>query len=120
MANKVTKVERISNNINTYAISGEDKDFLLHEIELLNKRNAYKSDKPTKKQTENEATKQAIYEAMEVDKPYTATDIATALGLSSPQKASALLKQMVAAGVVVKTEDKRRAYFTLVNPTEVE
>lgn len=120
MANKVTKVERISNIINAYAISGEDKEFLLHEIELINKRNASKSGKPTKKQTENETVKQSIYEAMEVGKPYTATDIATALNLPSPQKASALLKQMVDAGVVAKSVDKRRSYFTLVNPTEVE
>lgn len=120
MANKVTKVERINALISTYGIEGEDKDFLLHEIELINKRNSYKSDKPTKAQKENATRKEGILAVMEDGKAYTATDIATAMGDGwSPQRASALLKQMIAVGQVVKAEVKRRSYFALVG-TDIE
>ena len=88
MANKVTKVERINALISTYGIEGEDKDFLLHEIELINKRNSYKSDKPTKAQKENATRKEGILAVLEEGKAYTATDIATAMGDGwSPQRA---------------------------------
>jgi uncharacterized protein YycO len=120
MANKVTKVERINALISTYGIEGEDKDFLLHEIELINKRNSYKSDKPTKAQKENATRKEGILAVMEEGKAYTATDVATAMGDGwSPQRASALLKQMKEAGVVVKAEVKRRSYFALAG-TDIE
>jgi len=120
MANKETKVQVIERLINTYGIEGEDKDFLLHEIELINKRNAYKSDKPSKSQRENEARKAGIASVMNEGEVYTATDIATAMGDGwSPQRASALLKQMKEAGVVVKAEVKRRSYFALAG-TDIE
>lgn len=120
MANKVTKVERINALISTYGIEGEDKDFLLHEIELINKRNSYKSDKPTKAQKENATRKEGILAVLEEGKAYTATDVATAMGDGwSPQRASALLKQMIEAGQVVKAEVKRRSYFALVG-TDIE
>ena len=121
MANKVTKVERINALISTYGIEGEDKDFLLHEIELINKRNSYKSDKPTKAQKENATRKEGILAVLEEGKAYTATDVAMAMGGDgwSPQRASALLKQMIEAGQVVKAEVKRRSYFALVG-TDIE
>lgn len=120
MANKETKVQVIERLINTYGIEGEDKDFLLHEVELINKRNSYKSDKPTKAQKENATRKEGILAVMEEGKAYTATDIATAMGDGwSPQRASALLKQMKEAGVVVKAEVKRRSYFALAG-TDIE
>lgn len=120
MANKETKVQVIERLINTYGIEGEDKDFLLHEVELINKRNAYKSDKPSKSQRENEARKAGIASVMNEGEVYTATDIATAMGDGwSPQRASALLKQMKEAGVVVKAEVKRRSYFALAG-TDIE
>lgn len=123
MANKETKVQVIERLINTYGIEGEDKDFLLHEVELINKRNAYKSDKPSKSQRENVARKEGIAAVMEVGEIYTATDIANLMGGKdngwSAQRASALLKQMVEAGQVVKAEIKRRAYFALTG-TDIE
>lgn len=120
MANKVTKVETIQNIINKYAVEGADKDFLLHEIELINKRNSYKSDKPTKAQRENAERKVGIAAVMQDGEVYTATDIATLMGEGwSAQRASALLKQMKEAGQVVKAEVKRRAYFANVG-TDIE
>lgn len=123
MANKETKVQVIERLINTYGIEGEDKDFLLHEVELINKRNAYKSDKPSKTQRENEVRKEGIAAVMEAGKIYTATDIANLMGGKdngwSAQRASALLNQMKEAGQVVKAEIKRRSYFALTG-TDIE
>lgn len=123
MANKETKVQVIERLINTYGIEGEDKDFLLHEVELINKRNAYKSDKPSKTQRENVVRKEGIAAVMEAGEIYTATDISTLMGGKdngwSAQRASALLKQMVEAGQVVKAEVKRRSYFALTG-TDIE
>lgn len=123
MANKETKVQVIERLINTYGIEGEDKDFLLHEVELINKRNAYKSDKPSKSQRENEVRKEGIMAVLEPGEIYTATDVANLMGGKdngwSAQRASALLKQMVEAGQVVKAEIKRRSYFALTG-TDIE
>ena len=120
MANKETKVQTIERLISNYGISGEDKDFLLHEVELINKRNAYKSSKPTKAQRENVERKEGIATVMEAGKAYTATDIAALMGEGwSPQRASSLLKQMVEAGTVVKAVVKRRSYFAVVG-TDIE
>lgn len=120
MANKITKVQSIRNIIDKYGIAGEDKDFLDHEIALIEKRNAYKSDKPTKTQRENATLKDGISTSMEAGKVYTATDVAGLMGEgTSPQKASALLKQMNEAGVVVKATVKRKTYFALAG-TDIE
>lgn len=120
MANKVTKVQNYNSIIEKYGIAGEDKDFLLHEVALIEKRNAYKSDKPTKTQRENAVAKDGIASMLVEGNAYTATDVAHMLGENvSPQKASALLKQMVEAGTVVKATVKRKSYFALVG-TDIE
>lgn len=120
MANKVTKVQNYNSIIEKYGIAGEDKEFLLHEVALIEKRNAYKSDKPTKTQRENAVAKDGIASMLVEGNAYTATDVAHMLGENvSPQKASALLKQMVEAGTVVKATVKRKSYFALVG-TDIE
>lgn len=86
-------------------------EFVDHEIELLNKKNASKSDKPTAKQKENEVIKQNILNAMS-DKPLTATEIQYLVGLDSNQKTSAMIKQLVDANLLIRTVVKRVSYFT--------
>lgn len=94
-----------------------DKDeiaFIDHELELLAKKNSYKSDKPTKAQVENEGIKSQILAVMENEpnRLFTATEIVKAVNPElSNQRVSALLRQMVEAGTVVKTIDKRKSYF---------
>ncbi len=123
MANKTTKVETIQSIIDKYGVEGSDKDFLLHEIDLINKRNAYKSDKPTKAQKENIVRKDGIVAAMEADKAYTATDVANLMTTDtekwSAQRASSLLKQLKENGLVVSATHKRRTYFALAG-TDIE
>ena len=64
----------------------------------------------------NEAIKQAIVDGMERDHFYTITDIqknVPACADLSNQKVSALVRQLKDDGVVIKTEDKRKSYFSL-------
>ena len=91
--------------------------FIEHEIELLAKKNAGDK-KPTAKQMENDAVKQVILDEMTAnpDKLYTVTDLiknVDGLGDLTNQRVSALLRQMIDAGAVVKTVDKRKSYFSL-------
>ena len=112
--NKVTKRDVINMMLSDSAIAENAtyKAFLEHEIELLDKKTANK--KPTKAQVENEGVKERIL-AVLTNEGQTVTDILGVLGDSalSNQKVSALLRQMVADGVVVKSTDKRKSVFTL-------
>jgi predicted transcriptional regulator len=89
--------------------------FIDHELELLAKKNA--SDrKPTAQQTANESIKTAILDGMTPNRMYTITEIQKEIpGCAdlSNQKISALIRQLKDAGLVVKTEDKRKSYFSL-------
>ena len=66
--------------------------FVDHEVELLDKKNSRKSNKPTKTQVENEGIKAQIAEVLGAE-PQTASQIAEAVGYSTAKVAS-LLKQM--------------------------
>lgn len=79
--------------------------FVTHEIELLDKR-ASAGRKPTPAQRENESLKSTIVSDLaEVDEGRTATDIANGMGISV-QKASQLLRQLTAEGLVTRTPGK--------------
>ena len=89
--------------------------FIDHEVELLEKKSAKSGQ--TKTQKENVEVVAKIENALrEVGKAVTITELQTAseeMGAYSNQKLSALLKQMVSKGTVVRTEDKKKAYFSL-------
>lgn len=93
----------------------ELENFINHELELLNKKSASKA--PTKVQIENESIKELIVETLSTfEKPATISDIQNAndeLAKLSNQKISALLTQLINADKVVRTTDKKKAYFTL-------
>lgn len=78
-------------------------EFISHEIELLGKKSSYKSSKPTKRQTENEAVKGRIAEVL-TDEGQTVTEILAQLGDENltNQRVSALLRQMNVHKEVVK------------------
>lgn len=119
MANKKTKVETIKSIIEKYGVSGEDKAFLEHEVELIAKRNSYKSSKPTKKQVANDALTETLYNLLEEGVCYTATDLAGMLGTDaegkaySVQRVSALLTKLKKAGTIATGTIKHRTYFGL-------
>ena len=86
--------------------------FVDHEVELLDKKNSRKSGKPTKAQVANEGIKAEIAEYLRENAPARIGDIAQAVG-QTPNKVNALIKQMKDTGEVIRTEEKRVAYFTL-------
>ena len=82
--------------------------------EQLVKRNASKSDKPTKTQKENAEIKTRIHEFLtHTLQGVRCGDVASELGISG-QKASALLSQMVKTGEVVKREGEKRVTLFLL------
>lgn len=72
--------------------------------------------KPTKVQEANEGVKDIIKAVLDGQAPMTVSEIMThsaELGALSNQKVASLVRQMVEAGVLVRTEEKRKAYFAL-------
>lgn len=93
----------------------EMTDFLSGRIEALDKKSSAK--KPTKVQEENEVLKAKIVEVLTGAEPMTVSDILKsdeAFADLSNQKVSALARQLVEAGALVKTVDKKKSYFSAV------
>ena len=90
-------------------------EFIEHEMELLAKKNSAEK-KPTAQQTANEGIKSAIVEGMEKGKKYTITELIKSVPACADltnQRVSNLVRQLVTEGKVVRTEEKRKAYFSL-------
>jgi hypothetical protein len=121
MANKTTKLtkkDKFEMLANLPAVQSDPvlAEFIAHEMELLSKKNSAEK-KPTAQQTANEGIKQSIVDGMENGKAYTITDIIKSVPACADltnQRVSALMRQLVENGAVVRTEDKRKAYFTKV------
>ena len=82
--------------------------------ELLAKKNSAEK-KPTAQQVQNDGIKSAILSAMESNRHYTVTEIIKEVPECADltnQRVSALLRQMKDEGAIVRTEDKRKAYFS--------
>lgn len=123
MEKKMTKREVINAMLADEVVSANKVwvDYLTNELALLDKKSANK--KPSKTQVANEGIKDLIEDVLSAsDKALTVTEI-LASGvfepLTSPQKISALLKQMIEAGKVVKTVEKKVSRFSVVSD-EVE
>lgn len=115
MTNKMTKRDYF-NRILSYA-HDEDKDFIAHELELLDKKNSAER-KPTAKQVENAGFKADIVGWMEQGQQYVVADIVkgvpsiVAAGISA-NRVTAMMTQLVNDGSIVKTVDKRKSYYSL-------
>lgn len=117
MANKtkMTKRDYFTAILENYPLTDAEKAFIEHELELLAKKNSSEK-KPTAQQTANEGIKTAIANGMTANRLYTVTEIQKEIPECadlSNQRVSALLRQMKDDGIVVRTEDKRKAYFSL-------
>ena len=114
---KITKRERFESLLTLSQVQADPGmvEFINHELELLAKKNSSEK-KPTAQQVANEGIKQAIIDGMEANHFYTITDLqknVPACADLSNQKISALVRQLKDDGMVVKTEDKRKSYFSL-------
>ena len=115
---KLTYVNAI--NFALRALNGEEltqsdkiavADKLIALGQSLEKRNASKSGKPTKKQVENGNTKAEILKVLTAE-GQKCGEIAEKVGISG-QKCSALLTQLVNTEQVEKYTEKRVTYFRL-------
>ena len=117
-------ISAIANSaIKEYHYAGSEETFSAEEVtaklvgmmeQLEAKASAPK--KPTKVQEANEGVKDIIKAALEGQSPKTVSEIQTLsmeLAALSNQKVASLVRQMVEAGVLVRTEEKRKAYFSL-------
>lgn len=116
---KMTKREKFAllTTIPAVAENALLMEFIEHEMELLARKNASGGEKKmTATQVANETIKDAILEWMEPNTLYTITEMIkgceACAELTTP-KVSALVRQLKEDGKVVRTEDKRRAYFSL-------
>ena len=122
---KVTKRERFAQLMEIVKASDVENSaelvtFIEHEVELLTKKNS-RSGKPTKTQVENEAIKTQIVSILErVGKPMTVTQLLAENELAdlSNQKISALLTQLRKSGEVVRTTEKKVAFYSLADEVE--
>lgn len=118
MANtkKLTKRDHFNALLNIPAVAADPTlvAFIEHELELLAKKNSADK-KPTAQQVANDGIKSDILAAMEDNHLYTVTELQKSVPACadlSNQRVSALLRQMKDDGLVVRTEDKRKAYFS--------
>ena len=87
-----------------------------NELALLAKKNSAEK-KPTAQQTANEVVKTAILNGMERNRVYTVTEVIKEIPECAEltnQRVSALLRLLKDEGKVIRTEDKRKAYFQVV------
>jgi hypothetical protein len=116
---KMTKKEKFLALLEKYPFTDGEREFIEHEVELLDKKNAPKEGGKalTPAQKENEGIKQAILDFMTADgKKYTITDLikqVPACNGMTNQKVSALVRQLLDALLVVRTEEKGKALFSV-------
>ena len=122
MANKITKREVIGMMMNEEIVKANPTymAYLENELALLDKKAQNK--KATKTQEQNVGIKATILKVLATIGSGTVTDIQNGneeLSTLSNQKVSALVRQLVESGEVVKTTDKKKSIFSLAE-SEVE
>ena len=115
MTNKMT-IRDYFNEVIELAKANDRSDiveFAESRIAVLDKKSANK--KPTKTQEENEEIKTDILDNL-TNEGVTVSELqgkSTILSGLSNQRVSALLRQLIADGKVVKVVDKKKSYFSL-------
>ena len=115
---KMTKKEQFAKVRAILAEKGENDlvAFIDHEVELLTAKNSRRSNKPTKAQVENANLAEKVLEQMESGKAYTVSEIqkeVAELSELSNQRATAIVRSLVRAGSLTRSEVKGKALFTL-------
>lgn len=116
MATKMTKKNAIAYVLENCQVPEDVKEKLVSMKAQLEKSNKGEK-KPTKTQVVNEGFKAVIVENMEPGRLYTITELTKEMPFGeelSTQRVSALVRQLKDAGSVVRTEEKRKAYFQVV------
>ena len=118
MSKKTTKREYL-NRILSYA-KEEDVPFILHEIELLDKKNSANrkpSEKDIAKRNADKEMRIAIVDEMEIGVRYSGADIAALPTPSASKitsaKAQYLMQELIKDGSVNKVIEKRHTFYEL-------
>ena len=120
MANTTKKVTKKDNfaKVLSYipATEVELVEFIQKEIDALVKKSNTKSKAEKEKAAANESLKSALLRVLgDFNEPVTVTQLMNCeefVGLSN-QKLSAMLRQMKLEGSVIRTVEKKKAYFSL-------
>ena len=107
--NKLLTIEQVANDTQLV-------EFINHELELLDKKSASHSTAKTANQKANDEIKTQIIDALTKIGKTTISEMQKTdetMAQYSNQKLSALLKQMVDNGEIVRTMDKKKAYFEI-------
>ena len=111
---KMTKRDYFNQLKEKYPLTKDEIHFIDHEIELLDKKNSGEK-KSTPQQKANEVLKEAILKNIKSNVQYTITAIIKTVPECAEltnQKVSAVVRQMVEKGSLIRTEEKGKAYFT--------
>ena len=109
---KMTKKEMFNAMLAKYEFTAEEKEFINHELELLAKKNSAEKGQ-TKTQKENAVLAEKLLEVMEPNVLYSVTELCKLMGIESNQKVTHLATALVADDKLVRTVEKRRAYYSL-------
>ena len=116
MMNKMTYVKALEIAMKSVEDNKEVYEKLEALKESISKKNSAER-KPTATQKANEGYKEAILSFMEVGKKYTISALMKSvveIADLSNQRVSALVRQLKESGLVERTEEKRKAYFSKV------
>lgn len=112
MTKKMTKKEMFSAMLSKYSFNEEERAFIEHELELLAKKNSAERGM-TKIQKENADLQQKILVSLKPNRLYTVSDVCKLMGIESNQKVTHLLTALVNDDKLVRTVEKRRAFYSL-------
>lgn len=113
---KITKRDNFNKLLTIREVAEDTQlvEFINHELELLNRKSASHSTAKTANQKANEEIKTKIIDALVQLGKSTISELQAGseeMAEYSNQKLSALLKQLVDSKQVVKTMEKKKAYF---------
>ena len=115
---KLTKADHFRSLLAIPAVAENQTlvDFINHELEMLAKKNNSDSGKAAEVRKANDGIQSGITDWMEEGKLYMVTDLIkdcpACAGLSHP-KVTAMLHDLIKQERIVRTEEKRKAYFSL-------
>lgn len=113
---KMTYVDVLNKVIEGNELTNEEVEKVVALRDSIAKRNATKSNAPTKAQRENEVLRGEVAEAMEAGVSYSIKDICglvAELNDASSQKVAPLMAALVESGKVVKSVVKGKNFYTL-------
>ena len=115
-AKKITKRDNFNALLKIEEVASNEQlvEFINHELELLDRKSASHTTAKTANQKANEEIKTKIVDALVQLGKSTISELQAGseeMAEYSNQKLSALLKQLVDSKEVIRTMDKKKAYF---------